>query len=112
MMSARRQCTENGSDPGLAAGEYDPAIQLDNLKRRFEQRVDLPQYQFGIHRCKGMERTNDFDRQYRNACTLHIVDVRCFRWCGGLPLGLGKSPDQAGCRLRIPDQDAPTAIAP
>src|SRR5262249_17950360 len=91
MMAARRQYAENGSDPGLAGGEYALAIQLDNLKSRFEQGVDLPQYQFWIHRCKGMERTNDLDRQYRNACTSHIVDVRCFR-CGSLPLGHSKSP--------------------
>src|SRR5262249_49042743 len=92
MMLARRQCAENGSDAGLAGGEYDPAIQLDNLKRRFEQGVDLPQYQFRIHRCKGMERTNDLDRQHGDALTLHILDVRCFRWCGRLPLDHSKSP--------------------
>src|SRR5262245_475784 len=37
-----------------------------------------------------MERTNDLDRQYRDALTLYI-DVRCFRWRGQLPLGFGKS---------------------
>src|SRR5262249_36760019 len=40
---------------------------------------------------KGVEWTNDLDRQYRDVFTLYI-NVTCFRWCGGLPLGHGKSP--------------------
>src|SRR5262245_58045356 len=92
MMLARRQYAENGGDAGLTGGNYHPAIQLYNLKRRFEPGVDLPHYQFRIDRCKGMERTNDLDRQYGDALTPYIVDVRRFRWCGHLRLGHGKAP--------------------
>src|SRR5262249_59296017 len=67
-------------------------ISEDKHKRRCEQGVDSPKYQSRTNRGNRMERTNDLDRQYRNACTLHIVDVRCFRYCGGLPLRHGKSP--------------------
>ena len=66
VMPARRQCAEDSRDVGAPGGADDPAVQLDDPKGRFDQRTDLPHDRLRIHGCKGIERTDDINRQHRH----------------------------------------------